>query len=161
MIRASRPGWRLLLVPLIPYLLSFLIPFKTHDSIEFGYAILQNKLYSLCRPTLGPKDIGDLMATVSWLANPLVWIGYFAMTRGRYAIAIILGLGATFLALGTPVLTYISGQNVFPEMPYCWWTWLASMVLLIIAAELAYDLSPEREELERQWASDRAKRPRP
>jgi hypothetical protein len=94
---------------------------------------------------------------MTWLANPLLWLGYFAMVRGRYAVAIIFGVGATLLALVPPVSSYVSGKNVFPEMPYCWWTWLASMILLVIAAELAYDLSPERAELERQWASKRAK----
>jgi hypothetical protein len=155
-MRATRPGWRLLLVPFIPYLLSFVIPVKTPESLEFGFVVFQNQLYSLCHSLARLKDIGDLMAAMTWIANPLLWLGYFAMMRGRYAVAIIFGLGATLLALVPPVFTYISGKNVFPEMPYCWWAWLASMILLIIAAELAYDLSPERAELERQWAGDRA-----
>jgi hypothetical protein len=154
-MRAMRPGWRLLLVPFIPYFLSLVIPVKTRDSVEFGCFIFQNQLCSLCHPLVWFKDIGDLMAAMTWLANPLLWLGYFAMMRGRYAVAILFGLGATFLALLPPVFAYICGKNVFPEMPYCWWAWLASMILLIIAAELAYDLSPERAELERQWARDR------
>jgi len=152
-----RPGWRLLLVPFIPYLLSFVIPFKTPESVEFGVVAFQHQLYSLCHPVKWMIDSGELLAALTWLANPLLWIGYFAMVRGRYAIAIIFGLGASILALAPPVFTYISGKNVFPELPYCWWAWLASMILLIIAAELAYDLSPERADLERQWARDRAK----
>jgi hypothetical protein len=156
-MRPTRPGWRLLLVPFIPYLLSFVIPVKTSQSLDFGFVVFQYELYALCHPVASLKDTGDLMAAMTWLANPLFWLGYFAMVRGRYAVAIIFGVGATLLALVPPVSSYVSGKNVFPEMPYCWWTWLASMILLVIAAELAYDLSPERAELERQWASKRAK----
>ena len=155
MIYAIRPGWRLLLVPVIPYLLSFVIPVKTSASLEFGAVVFQNQLHCLCHPMALVSDSGKLMTAMTWLANPLLWFGYLAMAFGRYAVAILFGLGATFLAVFPPVSTYFSGKNVFPEMPYCWWAWLASMVLLVIAAELAYDLSPERSELERQWARDR------
>jgi hypothetical protein len=159
MIRATGPGWRLLLLPAIPYLLSFAIPVVTPESMEFGAVVFQNQLYLLCHPMALSDDSGKLMAAMTWLANPLLWLGYFAMAFGRYAVAIIFGLGATFLAMLPPVFTYFSGKNVFPEMPYCWWAWQASMILLVIASELAYDLSPERAELERQWARDRTKEP--
>ena len=159
MISATGPGWRLLLLPAIPYLLSFAIPVVTPESMEFGAVVFQNQLYLLCHPMALSEDSGKLLAAMTWLANPLLWLGYFAMAFGRYGVAIIFGLGATFLAMFPPVLTYFSGKNVFPEMPYCWWAWLASMILLVIASELAYDLSPERAELERQWARDRAKEP--
>jgi hypothetical protein len=155
MMRATRPGWRLLLVPLIPYLLSFVIPVRTPDSVDLGFVFFRNQLYLLCHPTTWSESTGRWMGAMTWIANPLLWLGYFAMMRGRYAVAILLGLGAALIALCMPVVAYISGENVFPFMPYCWWAWLASMVLLIIVAELAYDLSPERAELERQWAKDR------
>jgi hypothetical protein len=157
MLRAIRPGWRLLLLPLAPYLLSFVLPFKTPGSVDFGFVIFQTQLHALCHLLAWSKTVGDLMAAMTWCANPLFWFGYFAMMRGRYAVGIILGLCATVLALVPPIFAYISGTNEFPTMPYCWWAWLASMILLTIAAELAYDLSPERAELERQWAQDRAK----
>ena len=95
------------------------------------------------------------MAAISWLANPLLWMGYLAMVRARYAVAILFGLGAVILALIPPVHSYVAGRNVFPAMPYCWWAWLAAMILLIFTAELAYDLSPERAVLESQWARNR------
>ena len=127
---ATRPGWRLLLVPFIPYLLSFVIPVKTSKSLEFGFVMFQNQLYSLCHPMAWQSDIGELMAAITWLANPMFWLGYLAMMRGRFAVAIIFGLGATLLGFFPPVLNYISGKNVFPVMPYCWWAWLASMIAL-------------------------------
>jgi hypothetical protein len=160
MIGAKGPGWRLLLLPAIPYLLSFAIPVVTPESMEFGAVVFLNQLYLLCHPMPLSEDSGKLMTAMTWFANPLFWFGYFAMIRGRYAVAIVFGLGAAFLAMFPPVFTYFSGKNVFPEMPYCWWAWLASTILLVIAAELAYDLSPERAELERQWATDRMKEPR-
>ena len=111
MMRATGPGWRLLLAPLIPYLLSFVIPFRAHDSVEFGLAVFQNQLCSLCHPIGWSKDVDELMAAISWLANPLLWMGYLAMVPcARYAVAILFGLAAVILALILPSLSILTWQ---------------------------------------------------
>jgi hypothetical protein len=98
--------------------------------MAFAAGGLQAFMYALGVREVGDghsRSLLDLMIRLSWLANPSFWIGVVLFVMKRWSSASGFGL----IALG------FGGLVVFPGvfMPD-WWLWMASFVLLFIAASV-------------------------
>lgn len=125
--RASR---RLAALSGLIYASSFLLPVMAEDFLGF-----QAFLSGL---------IGLLILVPIWLANPLLWIGWGLLSRGKPKGAAICGWFATPLALLTLVYDF-DIQFGFKSIGY--WAWTASMALLLLAGMMGapepYDVEEE------------------
>jgi hypothetical protein len=148
----ARPNPLLLLLPIILYLLSFIMPIRfTPGRFPDGWGMgSMGFLYGLSawRELFATLSLGFLLEpwrdifhkerdlvslALSWLANPLFWIGLCLTRRGRYTFAMSLGLAASGLGLmlvATPFMRTVA--LTFPA----WWVWQAAMIMLVFSAML-------------------------
>jgi hypothetical protein len=75
-------------------------------------------------------SIYGLPVAFPWLANPLLWVGLRCLWTGNIAAARSCGLIATALAAAFLLLPL----GELGHLGIGYWTWLASMVLLLLGS---------------------------
>jgi hypothetical protein len=75
---------------------------------------------------VGRSPISFASVCLSWLANPVLWVGLILLAKGRWHGAARVGLVAALLA-SIPLLT----QDYHHGLRIGYFAWLASMILLI------------------------------
>ena len=88
---------------------------------------------------LGRSPLSFASVCLSWLANPVLWVGLMLLAKERWQGAARAGLVAALLA-STPLLT----QDYLHGLRIGYFAWLASMILLIAMSLAGWMILPER-----------------
>src|SRR5262245_22131005 len=79
----------------------------------------------------GTRYVWECLSSLSWIANPLLWIGYGSLAAGGYRRAGVYGGIALLLSLSFAA-TYVPRNSLHSSLGPGYGLWVASMALLLI-----------------------------
>jgi hypothetical protein len=158
-MKNKRPRLFLILLPAIPYSVSFFLSRDFEKGfIGDGLGLFLAGMFGLGARFLDPQfdrqvPAGMAWLPLYWLANPFLWGGVRLLQVGRRQAATICGVFATIIALAGAI-DWSGHGNHFIDWP-CWYPWTLAMAMLVVACRLAPSFPSDRPLGTRQPRSDR------
>ncbi len=142
MMNRKRPARWLLLLPILPYLASLVLPVNPRGDV-WGFVPLVIGTVSLfTNPTF------SLLS----LPNPLLWLGVYLLDRGCIKSVLCVGTVAALVAM-LPIMNPEECQGLIGSPGYL--TWVASMHLLVASGYLAILFPRKLDPMQRElWATE-------
>jgi hypothetical protein len=127
---------------LVAYLVSFLFPaIRTRDGEELlGFQVFVEGLRSAYARTEKPRTAEarttESIRAAAGLANPLMWLAFYAFFTQRWLPASALAAGALLLGVGSACLLF--GMEIGERLCSGCYLWLSSMLAVALVANWAW-----------------------